>query len=183
MWKREHQTYHKSQLIRKALDVKLNNTDCGMFYLVESYKGPSDGQKFKQVLADDETFETDFIGASAQDCRKWAVEKQYQNKMIEKDIIAIADEQSTRDDTLSIQFYSRGPGIELEGHGILPQAQKKWYDFRVIYKEADTVYIALLFGAPDIVYPVYFERKDELTDERGIFNIARARELCIGGTT
>ena len=154
-----------------------------MFYLVESYNGPSDGQKFKQVLAENEGFETDFIGASEQDCRKWALKRQSEDIWVEKDIIAIADKQSASDDTLSIQYYNSSPGIELQPDGLLPREQDKWYDYRVIYKEAFTVYAALTNGSPGIVYPIYFGRKDELTDERGIFNIAKADELCRGGSS
>ena len=153
-----------------------------MYYLVESYHGPSDGQEFKQVLAENESFQTDFIGASEQDCRKWALEMQSQNNMVEQDIIAIADKRSASDDTLSIQLYARPPGHEYPGLGIFPKEQDKWYDFRVIYTQADTVYTELRFLESEIAFPVYFGRKDELTDERGIFNVAKAHELCTGGS-
>lgn len=177
MGKRERQPNYESQFVRKALDVK---SDAGSrtFYLVESYNGPSDGQEFRQELADNESFQTDFIGASEQDCRKWALEKQSQNGMIEQDIVAIADKRSASDDTLSMQFYIREPGHEFPKHGILPREQNKWHDFRVIYTQADRIYTALMFVAFDVVYPVYFGRKDELTNEHGIFDVDKAQELC-----
>ena len=46
-----------------------------------------------------------------------------------------------------------------------------------MYEEADKVFTALSLGAFDIVYPVYFGPKDELTDERGVFDVAKAEEL------
>jgi hypothetical protein len=46
-----------------------------MFWLVESNIGPTDRPGFKHELKDDETFESDFIGASEHDCQKWAVEQ------------------------------------------------------------------------------------------------------------
>ena len=93
-------------------------------------------------------------------------------------MIAIADEQSTRDDTLTIQFYSRY-NFELQGHGLLPQEKDQWYNFRVGYDEAFTIYFALSGSGHifEIYFPVYFGCKDELTDERGFFNVAKAEEL------
>lgn len=153
----------------------------GLFYLVESRNGPRDSQPFKMELANNESFETDFIGASEQDCREWALEQQFQNNMIEQDIIAIADQRSASDDALSIQFYRRNPGYDFGVDGILPREHDKWYEFRVIYKEANTVYAVLSHVEPDVGYPVYFGRKDELTDGRGIFDTAKANELIVSG--
>lgn len=133
------------------------------------------------MLADHESFETDFIGASGQDCRAWALEKQFQINMIEQDIIAVADKRSASDDTLSIQYYNRGKGLEFGNLGILPQEEDKWYDFRIVYKDSFQVYSSLLFVTFDASYPVYFGHKNELTDEHGIFDVAKATELCTGG--
>jgi hypothetical protein len=132
-------------------------------------------------LKDDETFETDFIGASEQDCQKWALEKQFQVNFIEQDIIAIADARSARDDTFSIQYYAHPePALEFGGFGVLPRERNTWYDFRIDYKGAAWVYIDLTNGPIDSVYPAYFGRKEELTDERGVFNAAKAGRL-VGG--
>ena len=156
-----------------------------IFYLVESHVCPSNYEGFKLELKDDETFETDFIGASEQDCQKWALEKQFQVKFIEQDIIAIADARSARDDTLLIQYYAReldspeGP-LEFEEFGVLPREHNTWYDFRIDYKGAAWVYIDLMYGPIDSVYPAYFGRKEELTDERGVFNAAKAGRLAGG---
>ena len=40
-----------------------------MFYLVELRTCPDTGDGFKEELKDGKTFETDFIGASMQDCQ------------------------------------------------------------------------------------------------------------------
>lgn len=72
---------------------------------------------FKQVLADNESLETEFSRASEQDCRQKALQKQLQKNMIEHDIIAIADQRSTGDETLSIQYYNRGPASIYRGVG------------------------------------------------------------------
>jgi hypothetical protein len=39
-----------------------------------------------------------------------------------------------------------------------------------------------MFGPPDGVYPVYFGRKEDLTDERGVFNVTEATRLVRGGS-
>jgi hypothetical protein len=174
-------------LVRKALNVKIEegSPPTRIFYLVESHVCPSNGDGFKLELKDDETFETDFIGASEQDCQKWAQEKQFQVNFIEQDIIAIADARSARDDTLLMQYYAReldspeGP-LEFEEFGVLPREHNTWYDFRIDYKGAATVYVDLTHGPIDTVYPTYFGRKEELTDERGAFNVAKARRLVRG---
>ena len=145
------------------MDVKNNagSVPTRIFYLVESHVCPSDYEGFKLELKDDETFETDFIGASEQDCQKWALEKQFQVNFIEQDIIAIADARSVRDDTLSIQYYAREldhpePALEFGEFGVLPRERNTWYDFRIDYKGAAWVYIDLINGPIDSVYPAYF---------------------------
>lgn len=169
------------------MDVKNNegSVPTRIFYLVESHVCPSDREGFKTELKDDETFETDFIGASEQDCQKWALEKQFQVKFIEQEIIAIADARSARDDTLLIKFYAReldspeGP-LEFGEFGVLPREHNTWYDFRIDYKGAASVYIDLTNGPRDWDYPTYFGRKEELTDERGVFNVAKVNRLARG---
>ncbi|KAJ9658778.1 hypothetical protein H2198_003526 [Neophaeococcomyces mojaviensis] len=149
-----------------------------MFDLVESKDGPDDDRRGQRGLPDHERFETDFIGASEQDCRQWALQQQGRDNRIQQDIIAIADRQSADDETLSIQRYKREPGVELPGSGTLPQALNTWYSFRVRYLDARTVYAALSFTEPDVVDAVYYGQKEELTDARGIFDVAKAQERC-----
>ncbi|KAJ9663319.1 hypothetical protein H2198_000836 [Neophaeococcomyces mojaviensis] len=152
-----------------------------MFQLVESRDGPGEHQPCRTVLTENESFETDFIGASEQDCREWALQRQFQNKTFEQDLIAIVDQQSALDETISLQCYKREPGIELPKHGVLPRKLNQWYTFRVVYTEVNQAYTHLESVVPEIVYPVYFGRKDELTNERGVFDIAKALELCLRG--
>jgi hypothetical protein len=156
-----------------------------IFYLVESNVCPSNREGFKTELTDDETFETDFIGASEQDCKEWALEKQFQVKFIEQNIIAIVDARSARDNTLLIQYYAEEldppePALEFGEFGALPQEPNTWYDYRIDYKGAALVHIALTYGPFDTAYPTYFGRKEELTDEHGVFNVAMADRLVRG---
>lgn len=169
-------------------DVKNAIADYSIFYLVESHADPSSDESFKRALKDNETFETGFIGASEQECQNWALEKQFQVNFIEQDFIAIADERSAKDDTLLIQYYARElpeldpeeDGMPFGELGILPRERNTWHDFRIDYKRAGEVYVSLLYGYPGSVYPVYFGRKEELTDEHGVFDVAKAERL-VGG--
>ncbi|KAF4631517.1 hypothetical protein G7Y89_g6618 [Cudoniella acicularis] len=164
--------------VHKVLDVKLEG--CGIFYLVETHTCPSRSKEFKQELEDDETFETEFIGASEQDCQKWALEKQYQVNFIEQNIIAIADARSARDSTISIQSYNDGTPLEFGRYGVLPREHDTWYDFRIDHKKATEVFISLQEGDQEIVYPVYFGHKEELTDEHGVFDVDKAERFVEG---
>ncbi|RWA13383.1 hypothetical protein EKO27_g1724 [Xylaria grammica] len=148
-------------IVYKVVGVKLQGVDESLFYLVESRAGPQDGARpFKKELAEGEILETDFIGVSESDCQTWALDMQDRHNFIEQDLI--------------------GPGVEIGDEGIFPKDTGKWYDFRINYRDADLLTSSLSFGAFDVVYPVYFGRKEELTDERGIFDVSRAEKLSIG---
>ena len=147
---------------------------------MESRNGVSDGHRLKEVLAENESFETDFIGASEQDCREWALEKQFLVNWIEQDIIAIADKRSASDGTLSIQNYTWETLPDLDDPKILepiPREEYKWFNFRVHYTEAFRAYASLSHTAQGIVRPTFFDRKDEFTDEQGVFSVAQVEEL------
>lgn len=158
----------------------LNDLPPKMFSLIESAHGPSETQPYRRALADNETIRSDFIGASTHQCQQWALEKQKPDRTAEKNLIAIADERSSCDDTLLMQYYAQYSGPFGERDELIPSETDKWYDFRVHYNEADAILVALKFGAPDINYPQFFGRKEELTDENGIFNTVKAMEP-IGG--
>ncbi|KAL9085602.1 MAG: hypothetical protein Q9165_007502 [Trypethelium subeluteriae] len=166
--------------VPKALGLKRNYTPCRLFWLVETHTLPSDSQGFKSELKDNEIFETDFIGASIEDCQKWALEKQYQVNFIDQNFIAVADARSARDDTLLMQYYSGENILEIEGHGDLPRESNTWYNFRIDQSKADLVFTALTEINEELTYPVYFECKDELTDEYGVFNADKAQRLAAG---
>jgi hypothetical protein len=48
-------------------------------------------------LRDDETFDTDFIGASEEECQQWVKENGARVNFITHDLIAIADARSAKD--------------------------------------------------------------------------------------
>ncbi|KAF1990256.1 hypothetical protein K402DRAFT_389883 [Aulographum hederae CBS 113979] len=173
--------------ISKVLDVKneYGSPPTQVFYLVESRICPDTREGFKQSLQENETFSTDFIGASNEDCQQWALEKQFKVNFIEQDIIAIADARSAQDSTILIQNFPRSTGLEREpdenpGFGPLPREEDVWYDFRVDYRDAAEVYVDLGYGPLDTVLPTYFGRKEELTDEKGVFDVKRALRFVKG---
>lgn len=141
--------------------------------MVESSEGPSKDNHCRRTIADNETIQSDFIGASAQDCQKWTLEKQFQDLAVEQDIFVIANERSTRDDTVLVQVYPR-TAWDFGGPERVPKESNKRYDFRVHHTEARTVNVAMHYVNPDICYPVFFGRKEEMTDEHGIFDAAKA---------
>ncbi len=51
----------------------------GSFYLIQSRERPTDQSKFNRSLCEDENIESEFIGASVQECREWLMENQYAN--------------------------------------------------------------------------------------------------------
>lgn len=154
----------------------------GAFSLVETYQHPTKDSDFKHELTNGEKFENAFVGASEKDCRKWAREEVSQNLSIFTNAIIVIDERSVADETISLQMYSEGPGLEMPGYGLLPRERNQWYCFRVPYKEAKTVHTDLSFG-PVEAYPVYYGCKDELTDEQGIFHVDKAVKLLEDPTT
>lgn len=169
------------------MDVKLkvsaDDDGVRIFYLVESRAGPhNDDAKFRQELKDGDTFETDFLGATKQDCQQWALEQQSQHNFIEQDIVAIVDARSVRDATILMSHFNTNidEPLEFGRYGPLPRDFDTWYDFRVDYERAADVSTAINYGPIDSVYPVYFGLKEELTDERGVFDVAKAEPLVRG---
>ncbi|PGH10646.1 hypothetical protein AJ79_05360 [Helicocarpus griseus UAMH5409] len=155
-----------------------------IFYLVESTTCPATRDGFKTSLADNDTsFQSDFLNASAQQCKDWALEKQAQVKFIEMNIIAIADARTAVDQTISMCYYNEaadeGP-LDFDEWGPLPPEGNKWYDYRIDYRGAVMVHVALMYGPFDSAYPTYFGRKAELTDANGVFDVERANRYVRG---
>jgi len=160
-----------------------------LFYLVESRVCPTSSEGFKKGLGDDETFETDFIGASEEDCQQWVLENAPQVNFIVPDLIAIADARSAKDGTILIQAYQTVlPLDEEEFEGDVPLCAKlpprdkynTWWSYRVDFKDAPDALLDLgEFGIPEDAVP-YYGYKNRLTDERGVFNVAKAKRITLG---
>lgn len=153
------------------------------FFLIESRDCPSDRSGFKTELVNDEAFKTEFVGASEQDCQNWALEKQRETLFIEPNIIAIANARTAKNGTILMQWYHQGEGEDIPPYGILPPKSNTWYDFRIDPENAEKVVSCLNFTEPDVVYPSYFGRKEELTDENGVFDPVKADRIICGEDT
>ncbi|KAI0191618.1 hypothetical protein F4808DRAFT_443602 [Astrocystis sublimbata] len=148
------------------------------YFLVESHQPPSHWKDFKSTLGNDETFATEFIGASVEHCGDWALEQQQKNPMIEQDVIVILDARSVEDHSITLWFYARDEDAELLAKGQEPNA---WHDFRIPFKKAQPLVAHLLFGNADESWGVTFHRKGELTDENGIFDWDKCIDLVNHG--
>ena len=121
------------------------------------------------------SFDNEFVGASYGECQSWALQQFKENKALNDELIAIADERSAEDGTIVMQFYAKGPP-PVEGVSLKSDS---WYLYRIRYQDAFDICAALTETAPDVTYPVYFGRKEEFTDEDGVFDVQKAREASV----
>jgi hypothetical protein len=150
------------------------------FFIVELRAPLSDPISLEKITTDTENFQTEFIGASHQDCQNWALQNQFRHSSIVQDLIAGIDACSASDDTILLYSYPRVP-IEFRNWGVLPKEHNIWYDYRIKYMNVKWTLTQLQhFGPMDTIFPTYFERKAELTDDQGIFNAERALSLVRG---
>ncbi|KAH7350240.1 hypothetical protein BKA66DRAFT_613930 [Pyrenochaeta sp. MPI-SDFR-AT-0127] len=137
---------------------------------------PKTPQSFKKKLEDEDTIESDFIGASEEDCQEWLLNEQDQVNFMEFDILFIADARSANEDTLLAKVYKRQQIVY--GHGKkLPPRPYSWYEFNINFKEAWMLHSDVNFGPASAVDPVYYERKIEAVDENGLFSVVEADRL------
>ncbi|KAF2275746.1 uncharacterized protein EI97DRAFT_434150 [Westerdykella ornata] len=152
-------------------------------YLVQSRNLPNDRSGFKMLLNEGEDFETEFIGASPEECQKWTREKSVQVDFIHQYVLVIADERTSRDGTILVQWFNEDLGdeepLEFPPYGVLPKTNT-WYDFRIDPKAFFRLFAALESTSPDVAYPTYYGRKDELTDENGVFDVIKAVRTIVG---
>ncbi|KAF1936513.1 hypothetical protein EJ02DRAFT_470390 [Clathrospora elynae] len=147
-----------------------------LFCIVEEAK-PSG---LKSELAGDEAFETAFVGASEEDCQNLTLKRQDTAMFIEPNIIGIADARTARDDYILMQWYREGEGEHCPPYGVLPPKPNTWWDFRIHPEQADRVIAGLHFVESDVSCPRYFGRKEELTDENGVLDAAKADRMVNG---
>lgn len=101
--------------------------------------------------------------------------------MLSQPLLAIADARTARDGTISLQYYCSEAGqFDFPPYGLLPQEPNKPYNYRIDPRDTAEVYADLLVVEPDVSFPVYFGRKEELTSAQGIFDIVRARRIFQG---
>ncbi|KAF2122575.1 hypothetical protein BDV96DRAFT_639153 [Lophiotrema nucula] len=157
------------------------------YYLIESRVCPEESDGLKRRLKDGQSFTSDFIGASEEDCQQWLLENQYHpaagqhlHNFLNQDFLFIGDERSARDDTLLVKVYKR-EGIDFRTMGLLPPIPNTWHTFRVDYKDAVDIMVHLTEGEPSMAYPTYFlQHGDQMVDKNGIFDVSRANRIISG---
>jgi hypothetical protein len=103
--------------------------------------------------------------------------------LIALNIIGIADARTARDGTILMQWYHKREGLDdrpTTDQPVYIPSTKHWYDFRVAPENTPKVLVSLRFTEPDIMCPRYFGRKDEFTDENGVFDAVKADRDVLG---
>ncbi|CAI6334247.1 unnamed protein product [Periconia digitata] len=150
-------------------------------YLVESRECPSDESGFKTEVANEGDVESAFISASEKDCQKWYSDHEATALFIEPNHIVIADARTAKDGTVLLQWY-RESGEECSPYGVLPPESDTWWDYRILPEHIQNVVACLEFVASDVSFPVYIGRKDEFTDENGVFDAEKADQAMAKGS-
>ncbi|KAK8069884.1 hypothetical protein PG994_006500 [Apiospora phragmitis] len=142
-----------------------------------SRHGPAEGEQFREHLAEGETFTNDFSGASIEECGAFELEQQEKNNAMDDNKIVLVGTRSAQDKTVALCYYVRDRVAYL-----LPKDKKgsTWYAFRIPYPKVFKL-VCYQPGDADETWGAIFHRKEELTDEHGIFDLDRATELIIQG--
>ncbi|KAI0506266.1 hypothetical protein F5B22DRAFT_650824 [Xylaria bambusicola] len=148
------------------------------YALVESSQGFQPGQPYRDQLRKDDTFNTDFIGASINDCGAWALSKE-NNKYLYTDTIITVDALSVEDETVTLWVYplhQDAPFLRRD------QEPEIWYPFRVHYTKLWPLLVEFLdMGRPADTYGTLFMRNEEFTDANGVFDFDKANEIILTG--
>ncbi|KAI1292442.1 hypothetical protein F5Y03DRAFT_402951 [Xylaria venustula] len=146
--------------------------------LVESRQGLRSGQPFRDRQRGDETFETDFIGASVADCGAWTLER-IDNNCLFTDSMIILDARSAKDQTVTLCIYPLpGDAAYLRRD----QEPETWYPFRVHYLKIWNLSVEFSdTGDPHDTYGALFRRSEEFTDSNGLFDYDGALEVILAG--
>ncbi|KAI0548065.1 hypothetical protein F4679DRAFT_551845 [Xylaria curta] len=148
------------------------------YFLVQSTKVDAQDHKFVQQLAPDDEFDTDFIGASIEECGAWVHEKLGKDRRIHSEVIVTIDAQSAKDHTVILSWYAR----KAAGPFLAPgQNINTWYHFRIPPLKVFSLEVDLIMQNEAEYFGVLFHRKDELTDENGVFDYDKAKELILKG--
>ncbi|KAK8052544.1 hypothetical protein PG993_003929 [Apiospora rasikravindrae] len=142
-------------LVLELLNAYKKGTLTTPMFLAESRQGPADGQEFRARLAEGEPFANDFVGASVEECGAFQQAQQARTNAMEWNSLVLLDDRSARDGTVVYGYYVGGGDAYM-----LRQDQKgdAWYTFRLPHTKISEM--------------------EELTDEHGIFDLDRAKELC-----
>ena len=134
-------------------------------------------------MRDGETFDSEFIGASPDDCRAWAKENQYKVNFIEQNVIAIVDARSAEDKTIIMSCFVRESMYDEDElfppWGTLPREEdlNTWLDYRIEYPFSFTVKVYWNMHSSELTYPAFLGKKEDFTDEHGVFDVTNAQKF------
>ncbi|KAH9889655.1 hypothetical protein F4778DRAFT_753633, partial [Xylariomycetidae sp. FL2044] len=154
-------------------------TESMNYSLVESRRSPSPRHEYRDKLAEGDAFGDEFIGASMDECAAFTLEHQGKSNKLHRNLMVIVDARSAKDGTIIISYHPFPENAPFLGQN---QKVDAWYSFRIHYTTALDLSAELSdTGRPSETYGVLFRRKDELTNEKGIFDYDKAGELLNRG--
>ncbi|GAM91297.1 hypothetical protein ANO11243_093450 [Dothideomycetidae sp. 11243] len=156
-------------------------TTAGRYHLVETRTVPpktEDKEQFRQALDPDEHFVSEFIGASEEECRNWAIANRGQiDQRIGIVNCVVIDAYGGQTETLLYQRHIWETSMRWEFWGILPAIDAVWESWRTRYQDCNLASTALETMHSPNVYPAFFALRDQLTDEDGVFDADNAYRL------
>ncbi|KAL1801447.1 hypothetical protein ACET3X_001789 [Alternaria dauci] len=152
------------------------------FYLAESKTCPDEASDFKRKLENSD-FSSEFT--SVEECQEWMLREQLKHNFMETDFIHIADARSAKDKTLLTCVYSDEPlSIQLAPEGEpeqqLPPKAHTWCSWRIRSQDAEAIESHIQHGEPGDAWPVFYLRKDEITDANGVIDMEKATKMVWG---
>lgn len=156
------------------LNARENSSVPGLFAYIAARGSPDNEAGLTTEILPGASVSSDFINAPEEDCQQWSLDEAQKCRSLDRGVLAIADARTAIDGTISFQINLLEMQVEFPRYGLLPQHPYAWHHYRIDTRHAPVAYAALLFTEPDVTYPVYFGRKEEFTDEQGVFDTTRA---------
>lgn len=143
-------------------------------YLMET-KAQIVSTKPRMELQEEESFETDFLGASVEECGDFLRINRHSYKWWTSGLLFVVDERSAQDHTVVLAKYAHSDtAIDGGCYGQLPPEENRWYTWRLRVPHLQSAIEVLGFGNLHTAWSVYFGNRDYLTDQDGIFDGAEA---------
>jgi hypothetical protein len=93
------------------------------------------------------------------------------------------DARSAQDKTVLLSHYilsdSSCSPLVFPGLGVLPRECDTWYNYRVEFSYAPIINITFNYSPLELAHPAYFGRKEDFTNEWGVFNVAEAERFSM----
>lgn len=67
-------------------------------------------------------------------------------------------------------------------YGLLPPNGEAWYDFRIRPEDTSRLITDLVDVDPDVTFRFYFGRREDFTNENGVFDVAKVNHEILEGS-